>query len=232
MGVLTDPTNGALFGSKEARAEFIEEVVCKTNRELYGQEFDTKFSGSTLVFVLLLGNLLVCGNVGDSRAVIGSQKKEGGWMAANLSRDHKPHLPDEKERIINSDGRISPMRDAQGGRVGPARVWHRDGRYPGLAMSRSLGDRAGKGCGVVETPEVRERLLKDEDRILIVGSDGVWELMSSAEAVRIAIPFWKENNAKGACDKLVDEATARWKKRNGSIDDITCIVMFINSKQS
>jgi len=229
IGVFSDPSNGILFNSKEIREAFVKDIVCKTNKELYEQDFDTKFSGSTLVFTLLLGNLIVCGNVGDSRAVIGSQK-EGEWSVTRLSRDHKPELADERERIINSNGRISPSKNIEGEYTGPARVWQKNAKYPGLAMSRSLGDQVGKCCGVIEVPEVRERRLTNADKVLILGSDGIWELITSVEAVRLVIPFWKVNDAKSACNKLVEEARNRWKRKSNSIDDITCIVMFINPK--
>jgi hypothetical protein len=36
------------------------------------------------------------------------------------------------------------MKDQHGNKVGPFRVWHRTENYPGLAMSRSIGDELGK----------------------------------------------------------------------------------------
>lgn len=35
------------------------------------------------------------------------------------------------------------------------RVWSKEIRQPGLAMSRSLGDNMAKKCGVVATPTVK-----------------------------------------------------------------------------
>ena len=51
-------------------------------------------AGSTATTALLLGNLLICPNVGDSRTVICSSGK-----ARALSEDHKPDLPRERARI-------------------------------------------------------------------------------------------------------------------------------------
>ena len=231
IGEIEDLVKGVLFGPKELREKCIKDIVVKTNNDLYSQEFDTKLSGSTLVFVLLFDNKIVCGNVGDSRAIIASKNElNNSWLTTDLSRDHKPDLPDEKERIINSNGRISPFLNAQGNYVGPIRVWQKDGRYPGLAMSRSLGDSVGKKCGVIEIPEVVEKKLSKDDCIIIIGSDGIWELITSEEAVNIVAPFLSDNSAEAACNKLVEEALIRWKKKNTSIDDITCIVIFINPK--
>ena len=38
--------------------------------------------------------------------------------------------------------------------MGPARVWVLNQTYPGLAMSRSLGDLYGKQAGVIAEPEI------------------------------------------------------------------------------
>ena len=54
------------------------------------------------------------------------------------------------------------------------RVWSKEVRQPGLAMSRSLGDNMAKKCGVVATPTVR--IVKRDrirDRAIIVCSDGI-----------------------------------------------------------
>eukprot|EP01022_Parablepharisma_sp_SALTPOND_P000565 TRINITY_DN102_c1_g1_i2.p1 TRINITY_DN102_c1_g1~~TRINITY_DN102_c1_g1_i2.p1 ORF type:complete len:461 (+),score=-10.16 TRINITY_DN102_c1_g1_i2:1068-2450(+) len=222
-----DALGGLLAESKQVRAQLIKEAVEKTNQELYAQEFDTKFSGSTMVFTLLLGKSIVCGNIGDSRAVIASHKQRGTgkiWIATPLSRDHKPDLPDEERRILNSNGRIEAFKDLFGNSIGPARVWLRNETYPGLAMSRSLGDKAARQCGVTELPEVTEKPLTAEDKVVIIGSDGIWEFITNIQAVEMVVPFWLNKDVEGACDKLVNEATSRWEKADASIDDITCIV--------
>ena len=104
---------GLLSSSKSIRHQILSEAVRDTAREISEQDFDTKFSGSTLVLALLLGRRLMCANVGDSRAVLGSfREREGGsvWVATPLSRDHKPDLPDEQRRILLAHGRIEPFR--------------------------------------------------------------------------------------------------------------------------
>jgi len=56
-----------------------------------------------------LNNKLICANVGDSRAVLGSCKN-GEWVAKDLSRDHKPSDRDENQRIIHRNGRVEPLK--------------------------------------------------------------------------------------------------------------------------
>ena len=47
-------------------------------------------------------------NVGEKN------KKYLKWVAVNLSRDHKPTIPEEAESILKVGGRIRPMRDEDG----------------------------------------------------------------------------------------------------------------------
>jgi hypothetical protein len=74
------------------------------------------------------------------------------WVCHNLTRDHKPNEKDEMARIKKKGGRIQPFRDDDGEFIGPARVWLKEDEIPGLAMSRSFGDRVASSVGVVAEP--------------------------------------------------------------------------------
>lgn len=72
-------------------------------------------SGTTAVTVLIYENTIVCGNAGDSRAVMFSKlvstASVGGstsnyWKPTPLSRDHKPDDIDEANRIRACNGRV------------------------------------------------------------------------------------------------------------------------------
>lgn len=106
---------------------------------------------------------ITCGNVGDSRAIVGSLR-EGSiyliiivtvWSAKPLSQDHKPNLPGELKRIEARGGRVDCYRDQQGRAMGPMRVWLKTERIPGLAMSRSIGDFVAASVGVSAEPGTR-----------------------------------------------------------------------------
>lgn len=47
---------------------------------------------------------------------------------------------------------MQPFLDYDGTPLGPARVWKKDQDIPGLAMSRSFGDRVAAQCGVIAKP--------------------------------------------------------------------------------
>lgn len=66
----------------------------------------------------------------------------------------------------------------------------------------------------------------DDDKFLILASDGVWEFLSNDEVIDIIVPFWHRNDLRGACNQVVKEAVAAWEREEESIDDITCIIVF------
>lgn len=84
--------------------------------ETKASRIDAMFSGTTCVMTFFNNDMIVCANSGDSRAILISEHEnmEGGMMPkyyfTQLSRDHKPELPDEAHRIIQRNGRIEPSR--------------------------------------------------------------------------------------------------------------------------
>jgi len=94
--------------------------------------------------------------------------------------------------------------------VGPARVWLPEFDVPGLAMSRSLGDYVAQSVGV--TPEPGKKFyqilkiintyifplefniydINQNDRIIIIASDGVWEFLSNEKVGAIALQYYKD----------------------------------------
>ena len=61
----------------------------------------------------------------------------------------------------------------------------------------------------------------------MVASDGIWEFLTSQEVAEIVFPYYFKNDAEGAADELVKKARARWENEEEVIDDITCIVIFL-----
>jgi hypothetical protein len=70
------------------------------------------------------------------------------WKSHNLSNDHKPSDPIEAAKIKKCGGRIEPYRDENNQFIGPPRVWLKDEDIPGLAMTRSFGDKISNIVGV------------------------------------------------------------------------------------
>ena len=88
--------------------------------------------------------------------------------------DQKPERPDERQRILKFGGRVFAQTNEQGEELGPARVWMKDVMMPGLAMTRSFGDKAGIKSGTNAEPELIEHDIEGCDKLMVIASDGVW----------------------------------------------------------
>lgn len=186
------------------------------------QNFDTTCSGTTCVFLAIHQGFVHCANVGDSRAVLASVS-EMSMIATDLSHDHKPEKLEEKRRLLKFRARIGSDVTPHGHPDGPLRVWVKNEAFPGLAMTRVLGDWSASQAGVISEPEIVTRLLNSEDKFVLAATDGVWEMVSSDEAVvTVSQALAKGRSGSKA---LVDLAVRRWQEREESMDDVTAIVV-------
>ncbi|KAL9261465.1 putative protein phosphatase 2C 27 [Drosera capensis] len=161
-------------------------------------------SGTTALTALLSGRRMLVANVGDCRAVLGKQGR-----AIELSTDHKPNSASERLRIEELGGVVY------------------DGYLNGqLSVSRALGDwhmkgAKGSACPLIAEPELQETILTVDDEFLIMGCDGLWDVMSSQCAVSIARKELMLHNDPERCSReLVREALKRH-----TCDNLTVIVV-------
>jgi len=70
-------------------------------------------------------------------------------------------------------------------------VWLQNEELPGLAMSRSMGDKVAHSVGVSAEPETLEFTLSQDDKFLVIASDGVWEFLSNEDVAQIVLPFYE-----------------------------------------
>ena len=110
--------------------------------------------GCTATVVLQLNDKAYIANAGDSRSLIATYSKSTKeTKVVYVTREDKPHLPEERQRVEKMGGRV--RLPPQPG--GTSRVMYRDavtgGEY-GLAMSRSIGDWAAGEVGVSPDPLV------------------------------------------------------------------------------
>ncbi|XP_010940247.1 probable protein phosphatase 2C 27 [Elaeis guineensis] len=161
-------------------------------------------SGTTALTALIFGRTLHIANAGDCRAVLGKRGR-----AVELSRDHKPNCNIERLRIEKLGGVVY------------------DGYLNGqLSVARALGDwhmkdPKGSACALSSEPELQVTTLMEEDEFLILGCDGLWDVMSSQHAVTIARKELMAHNDPERCSReLVREAL----KRN-TCDNLTVVVV-------
>ena len=183
-------------------------------------EIDANFSGTTCVMVFQVGERILCANVGDSRAIIVK-----GDKAIPLSIDQKPDDPEESKRIKENGGEISQYEE-DGEKSGPFRVWQKGEVYPGIAMSRSIGDFIASRLGVIPEPKFLEEKIDKDTKFIIVASDGIWEFLDNDTVKNITMPYYEKKDPSGACKELIKRATEFWNQEDIVVDDITCIVVF------
>ena len=211
--------------------EIIRNFYKKVNDELYNTKFDVHFSGTTCVLVFKIGQKIICSNVGDSRAILVKRKinlnnKDNNikYEYIELSHDHKPNNKEEKERIEKSGGEVSQaylIGKEEEGPTGPFRVWCKECDYPGIAISRSLGDKIAELIGVIAEPDILEFDIDENCKYIIMGSDGLFDYLSDNEIMNIAEPFLIRNNPDKACINVVEKASQLFKEKEERIDDIT-----------
>lgn len=199
---------------------FWKKLLCNAEKGLSKSGIDTSFSGSTGNLIMIIEDTILCINTGDSRAILIDEQ----LSVVQLSRDHKPELTDERHRINSRGGIIDRI---PGTTAGPFRVWVKGTEYPGIAMSRSIGDKIASSIGVICEPEITQLSIKRiKPRIVIIASDGIWEYISNEAARELVMPYYDICNTTGAANHLLDYATQQWINNNNSIDDITIIVLF------
>ncbi|KAL7536000.1 hypothetical protein ACHAWF_005334 [Thalassiosira exigua] len=207
-------------GDKASNAQ-LTSVISNAHRECNKKmdrkrDIDDDWSGTTSISVFLRGNLkkITVSNVGDSRAVIGSQKgAEGAIVASALSKDQTPFRKDERERIRQRGGRIMTEEQLMNPKRGkdtewegdngngdivlgeeldqtgqPPRVFSSHGDYPGLTTTRTIGDRVIANEGVVGAePEILNAELESKDKIIVLASDGVWEFITNQQVIDMCV---------------------------------------------
>jgi surface protein len=213
---------------KNDHYNYIIELYNKSDTEIATKaNFDYMMSGTTCNIVFQFNNHLVCFSVGDSRGILiydkGDSKNEGIFP---LSTDHKPNLPNECQRIKLYGGEVEQVEDMFGNKLGPARVFKAGFDYPGLAMSRSLGDLEAKECGVISTPQIMEYDINYNSKYMVICSDGVWEFITNEQVRDIGNYFYKNNDIAGFCTELIKFSEGLWEEKEIIRDDITVVSVF------
>lgn len=166
--------------------------------------------------------------------MLGRAAESGEVQAFDLSSDQTPFRMDEKARVEACGARVCSDEERESQRPqnpdlwtveDPPRCYLPEFDFPGTAFTRSLGDQVAKRIGVNPMPECLEYEVQPQDRFLILASDGVWEFMSSQEAVDVIKDC---RDPKEAATELIMAAWDIWIIEDTRIDDITCVVAFLD----
>ncbi|KAL5541460.1 hypothetical protein UlMin_009170 [Ulmus minor] len=163
--------------------------------------------GTTALTALLLGRHLLVANAGDCRAVL---CRKG--VAVDLSHDHRPSYLPELRRVEDMGARVQC------------------GYLNGLSVTRALGDwdlklPLGPSSPLIADPEIQRLILTEDDEFLIIGCDGIWDVMKSQYAVSLVRRGLRRHDDPQLCAReLVREAL---RLKTG--DNLTVIVICFSS---
>jgi serine/threonine protein phosphatase PrpC len=110
---------------------------------------------------------LTVSNVGDSRALIVSHDQ-----VTQLSEDHRLENPKERKRVLQAGARIDYPYVMRG--------------MKGLMPTRSLGDSQFEDVGIISVPFTADYLVEERDIYLLVGCDGLFDVMRNEEVADMA----------------------------------------------
>ncbi|XP_036381004.1 protein phosphatase 1D-like isoform X1 [Megalops cyprinoides] len=200
-------------------------------------------SGTTASVVVIRGDCMFVAHVGDSAVVLGVREHPSDRLirAVEVTQDHKPELPKERHRIEGLGGSV--MKKSGVNRVvwkrprlthnGPVRRSTVIDQIPFLAVARALGDLwsydfySGEFVVSPEPDTSVVRLDPRRHRYVILGSDGLWNMVPPQDAVTMCqdhdealAPF-----GVSSARRLVSHALLRWRQRMLRADNTSVIVI-------
>jgi protein phosphatase 1L len=185
---------------KEGRpscCELVRETYLSTDAYIVGRGLEDGAAAATLY---IKGEKFVVANSGDTRVIIG---KGDDWL--QLTLDHKPDVPEERQRIERLGGSVI--------------VWGVPRVQGILAMSRALGDPSLKPFVTAE-PRITEGLLGKENDLAVIACDGVWDVLKPREVIVLAR---QQADPQKAAEAIVAKALDA-----GSTDNITVVVLYLS----
>ncbi len=176
-------------------------------------------AGCTACSAIITPTEIIVGNAGDSRAVLARKANGDRFNAIEMSVDHKPELPEERARIEKAGGFVE------------------ENRVKGvLNLSRSLGDLEYKSDSsialkdqmITAMPEIRREKLSSDANFLILACDGIWDCLTSQEAVDlVGNLIKKKDKISQVIEEMFDKIIAADVASSGGIgcDNMTCVVV-------
>ena len=159
-------------------------------------------SGTTAVNIFIKNGIIYTANAGDARAIV-----IGKNQVIQLTIDHRVGNTEERQRIENSGGRIVYSYVSNGA--------------GGLMPTRTIGDQPFKSVGVIATPSVGEHRISPDDSVLLIGCDGLFDVMSNEEIADFAS---RTVNISSLLENLKREVLVN---RSGT-DNLTIIALKLN----
>lgn len=142
---------------------------------------------------------LICANIGDSNGFLINKN--------NIKLITKAHKCDD----ISEVKRIREL----GGIVFQGRIFGK------LILTRTIGDKEMKKYGVIPVPDFFIKKIEDDDLFVIIGSDGIWDVIGQEEVFKMGIK-------KGISSEYFSKKLTNIAKERDTRDNTSCIVIKLN----
>ncbi|GAB2264016.1 hypothetical protein Droror1_Dr00026150 [Drosera rotundifolia] len=231
-----------------------EDFMAKVKKQ-WPEEPQIASAGTCCLVGIICNGLLYTANAGDSRVVLGKFNRASREVeAVTLSDEHNARFESVREelRLLHpNDPDITVLKN---------RIWHVKGI---IQISRSIGDVYLKKWEfnreplppkyrlqepfhkpiLRAEPSITVQMLQPEDRFLIFASDGLWEQLSSQEAVNIVNSNPRHGIAKRLIEAALQVAARKREMRYADLrkidagvrrhfhDDITVVVLFLDHQR-
>jgi len=160
-------------------------------------------------------------HVGDSTAML----LEPSRGLSKQTVDHTPQVPAERMRVAEKGCQMEPE-EGENGEPGPERIYLPGKDYPGILMSRSMGDLCVKEFGVVAEPDVQE-WSASQGSFYLACSDGVWEFLDNKEVADFVLSRIQSGaSPQQVASEVATMAFESWERlEEGYVDDITVLLV-------
>lgn len=147
-------------------------------------------------------------NTGDSRCVLCRNN-----LAIPLTKDNKPHWPEENERIKKLGGQI----------IFDGFDW----RICDLSVSRAFGDITAEPY-VTCLPDIYKYKLNPNDKFIIIACDGLWDVLGSQDVVNFVLEHCYDMSTGQTNNANINIAKklAEFAINKGSTDNVSIIIVF------
>ena len=167
-------------------------------------EIDNCGSTCTIIYIDKELNSIYCANVGDSKSVL--MKYDKSFKV--LTKDHK---------IVTNNEEVLRIKE-KGGLVFNNRLFGQ------LALTRALGDLSMKENGLINTPYVSKNSINEDDALVVVASDGVWDVYDEKDITDVCLDMLNDGKNVDEIGKFIVKSCLE----KGSCDNISCIIIQIN----
>jgi len=189
----------------------LHDSVIKLDETILKNE-DSKQAGAVAVIALIdmKENKLWVANVGDSRCIIISQNGHDEFIEESLSKDHRP-ASNELQRIKRAGGFVN----------------NRGYVMNVLAITRCIGDGDVKKINpnvIINTPDIQHRSLNENDKFLILGCDGLWDVMTNEQVEKYLISHVIQNS-QISLHEISEQLTKDAIDKYQSTDNVSVIIV-------